>query len=99
MPPEKLGYISNTNVTIDFQGNEIRSTQNIDVRYPGMLPITCLNYTEGFYCTVKVGDMYFLPVLNHFGLGSAQPDPCDWYELCEIECHEISLIFCNLYYI
>lgn len=54
--------------------------QRIDSRIPGMSPIFCIEHgyvEEDIVCVLRVGNMYAVPVYNHFG-NLETNSQCDW---------------------
>lgn len=54
--------------------------QRIDSRIPGMDPIYCIEHgyaEEDIVCVLSLGNMFVVPVYNHFGNMNTNV-PCDW---------------------
>jgi hypothetical protein len=52
----------------------------IDSRIPGMNPIYCIENgynEEDIVCVLRMGQMYAVPVYNHFGSDNGN-EQCDW---------------------
>jgi hypothetical protein len=55
--------------------------QLYDIRYPGMVPILCVNVyntNARLFCLIEMENSFFLPLFNHVGDGFSSPNYCNW---------------------
>lgn len=86
----KIEYVQPSSVLdpsifyFEYRGIEYKVQQLFDTRYPGMTPLVCLVYVETediFICTLPIGNVFALPLLNHYGgveTNYDSPQYCNW---------------------
>lgn len=72
-----LQYVTRSNYTVNFDGNNVTFSKYLDPRYPGMTPVLCLDQPLFSRCVVFMGSVPALPMFLHRGSSKNVPEVCD----------------------